>query len=68
MGFGGMSVGSLLLILLIVVVLFGTKRLRGVGEDIGAALKSFRKGMAEGDNVEAVQAKDPEKSQDQTKE
>ncbi len=41
----GVSMGSLLLILLIVAILFGTKRLRNMGEDLGAAVKSFRKGM-----------------------
>lgn len=45
MGFGGISMGSLLLILIIVLLLFGTKRLRHIGEDLGAALKSFRKGL-----------------------
>lgn len=45
MGFGGISFGSLLLILFIVLVLFGTKRLRSIGEDLGAAVRSFRKGL-----------------------
>jgi len=45
MGIGGISPGSLLLVLLIVVVLFGTKRLRSIGEDMGTAVKSFRKGL-----------------------
>lgn len=44
---GGISIGSLLLILLIVVLLFGTKRLRHIGEDLGAALKGFQKGLKE---------------------
>ena len=44
MGFHG-SIGSLLLILVIAVLLFGTKKLRNIGEDLGAAVKSFRKGM-----------------------
>lgn len=43
----GISFGSLVLIFLIVVVLFGTKRLREVGNDLGAAVRSFRKGMQE---------------------
>lgn len=43
----GVSFGSLLLIFLIIVVLFGTKRLREIGSDLGAAVKSFRKGMQE---------------------
>lgn len=45
MGFGGISMGSLLLIFLIVLVLFGTKKLRTIGEDLGAAVRSFRKGL-----------------------
>jgi len=50
MGFSGMSFGSLLLILLIAMLIFGTKRMRNIGEDLGAAIKSFRKGMEEGEN------------------
>lgn len=45
MGFGGISMGSLLLIFLIVLVLFGTKKLRTMGEDLGQAVRSFRKGL-----------------------
>jgi sec-independent protein translocase protein TatA len=45
MGFHGFSFGSLLIILIIAVLLFGTKRIRNIGEDLGAALKSFRKGL-----------------------
>jgi sec-independent protein translocase protein TatA len=45
MGFGGVSMGSLLLIFLIVLVLFGTKKLRTIGEDLGQAVRSFRKGL-----------------------
>lgn len=46
---GGISFGSLLLIFLIVLILFGTKRLRDIGEDLGQALKNFRKGLQEGE-------------------
>ena len=45
MGLSGMSPWSLLLILAIVVVLFGTKRLKQIGHDMGAAVKSFQKGL-----------------------
>jgi len=38
MGFGGISPWSLLLILLIVVMIFGTKRLKNVGGDLGSAI------------------------------
>lgn len=47
MGLGGISIGSLLLIFLIILVLFGTKKLRNIGEDLGQAVKSFRKGLQE---------------------
>lgn len=49
MGFGGISIWQLLIVLFIVVVLFGTKRIRSVGEDLGKALKGFRKAVAEED-------------------
>jgi sec-independent protein translocase protein TatA len=43
----GISFGSLILIFLIVVLLFGTKRIREIGNDLGSAVRSFRKGMQE---------------------
>ena len=43
----GISPWSLLLILVIVLVLFGTKRLRNAGGDLGSAIKNFKKSMAE---------------------
>lgn len=45
MGFRGVSFGSLLLIFMIIVVLFGTKRLREIGNDLGIAIRSFRQGL-----------------------
>ncbi len=53
MGFGGISPWSLLLILLIVVMIFGTKRLKNVGGDLGSAIKSFKKSMADGQEESA---------------
>lgn len=49
MGLGGISLWQLLIILLIVVLIFGTKRLRSIGSDLGGAVKSFRKSMEEGE-------------------
>lgn len=46
----GMKLGSLLLVLLIVVLLFGTRKLRNAGEDLAEALKSFRKGLKDPDH------------------
>jgi sec-independent protein translocase protein TatA len=57
MGFGGISMWQLLILLLIVVLVFGTKRLRNMGSDLGAAVKGFRKGMDEelGDQEEKLE-------------
>ena len=57
MGFGGISMWQLLILLLIVVLVFGTKRLRNMGGDLGAAIKGFRKGMEDekGDKEEKLE-------------
>lgn len=47
MGVGGIGIWQLLIILLIVVMLFGTKRLRNLGSDLGGALKGFKSAMKE---------------------
>ncbi|MCF6782712.1 twin-arginine translocase TatA/TatE family subunit [Stutzerimonas stutzeri] len=46
----GISIWQLLIILLIVVMLFGTKRLRNLGSDLGGAISGFRKSVNEGEN------------------
>ena len=50
MGIGGISVWQLLIILLIVMMLFGTKRLRGLGSDLGAAIKGFKSSVTSDDS------------------
>lgn len=63
MGIGGIGIWQLVIILVIVLLLFGTKRLRGLGGDLGGALKGFKKAMSddkkEGDADE--EPKEPEK-------
>jgi sec-independent protein translocase protein TatA len=49
MGIGGISIWQLLIVLVIVLLLFGTKRLKNIGSDVGGAIKGFRKSMAEGE-------------------
>ncbi|MDW6002551.1 twin-arginine translocase subunit TatE [Vibrio mangrovi] len=44
---GGISIWQLLIIAVIVVLLFGTKKLRGMGSDLGSAVKGFKKAMNE---------------------
>jgi sec-independent protein translocase protein TatA len=50
MGIGGISIWQLLIILVIVILLFGTKKLRNMGGDIGSAIKNFRKSVREGED------------------
>lgn len=50
MGVGGISIGSLLIVLVIVMLLFGTKRLRNIGSDLGA-LSGFRKAVRDTDEA-----------------
>lgn len=52
MGMGGISIWQLLIILVIVVLLFGTKKLRGMGGDLGTAIRGFRKSVKEGSEDE----------------
>jgi sec-independent protein translocase protein TatA len=49
MGFGGISIWQLLIVLAIVLLIFGTKRLKGLGGDMGSAIKSFKKAVNETD-------------------
>ncbi|WP_078121116.1 Sec-independent protein translocase subunit TatA [Thiosocius teredinicola] len=58
MGIGGISIWQLLIILVIVLLLFGTKRLRNLGGDLGNAVKGFKKAM--GDEEKNAE-KNPEK-------
>ncbi len=55
MGFGGISIWSLLLILAIVILLFGTKKLRNVGTDLGGAIKSFKKSVKDEEATKSEQ-------------
>jgi sec-independent protein translocase protein TatA len=54
----GISVTKLLIILAIVILFFGTKRLKNVGSDLGAAIKGFRSAIKDGE--EDVKDTDPE--------
>lgn len=56
MGFGGIGPGSLILILVIVILLFGTKKLRNIGSDVGGALRNFKKAVKEGEDESKSQS------------
>ncbi len=49
MGLGGVSIWQLLIILVIIVLLFGTKRLRNIGNDLGSAIRGFRNSIKQSD-------------------
>lgn len=58
MGLGGIGIWQLVIILVIVVMLFGTKKLRNLGSDLGGALKGFKSAMKD------ENAKDTENEED----
>ena len=53
MGIGGIGIWQLLIILLIVVMLFDTKKLRNLGSDLGGALKGFKTAMKDDEKEES---------------
>ncbi len=46
---GNMGIWQLLIIVVIVILLFGTKKLRGLGSDLGGAIKGFKKAVSDDD-------------------
>lgn len=46
----GISIWQLLIVLVIVLLLFGTRKLRDIGADLGAAIKSFKNALSEGES------------------
>ena len=49
---GGISIWQLLIVVVIVVLLFGTKKLSSLGSDLGASIKGFKKAMSDDDKPE----------------
>ena len=50
----GIGMRELIIILLVVLLVFGAKKLRTIGSDLGAAVRGFKKGMDEGDAQESL--------------
>jgi sec-independent protein translocase protein TatA len=55
---GGLSIWHWLIVLLVVVLIFGTKKLRNIGQDLGGAVKGFKEGMKDSEG-DAAAAKEP---------
>ncbi len=49
MGFGGIGIWQLVIILVIILLVFGTKKLKNIGSDLGGAIKGFKGAMEEGE-------------------
>ena len=49
----GFSIPHLIVVLVIVLLVFGTKRLKNIGEDLGGAIKGFKKAVKEGEDSSA---------------
>jgi sec-independent protein translocase protein TatA len=60
MGFSGIGIWQLLIILAIVILIFGTKRLPGAAKDLGSAITNFREGMKRdnGETTKIEESKD----------
>ena len=56
---GGFSIWHWIVVLVIVALVFGTKKLRNVGGDLGSANKSFRKGLNDGEDKPELKADPP---------
>lgn len=54
----GFSIPHLLVVLAIALLVFGTKRLKNLGEDLGSAINGFRKAVREGDKSQTPENKD----------
>jgi len=56
---GGIGIWQLVIVLMIVFMLFGTKRLKGLGADVGEAIQGFRKSMGNGPQADTPDAPAP---------
>ena len=55
MGLSGISIWQLLIVLAIILLLFGTKKLRNLGGDLGSAVKGFKKAVNDDENQDPKQ-------------
>jgi len=60
---GGLSIWHWLIVLVVVVLIFGTKKLRNIGQDLGGAVKGFKEGMKTPEDAAAAAADAPPPSQ-----
>jgi sec-independent protein translocase protein TatA len=63
---GGLSIWHWIVVLVIVLVVFGTKKLRNVGGDLGGAVRDFKKALNDGEAQPKLEADKPEADQSKT--
>jgi len=51
MGISGVGIWQLLIVLAIIILLFGTKRLKSIGSDLGGAIKGFKQSISDDKNM-----------------
>lgn len=68
MGIGNISWPQILIILVIVLLIFGTKRIRNIGSDLGGAIREFRKGVGENEDDDSADDRSKEKPSSQGEE
>jgi len=66
MGVGGIGIWQLLIILLIVVMLFGTKKIRNIGSDLGGALKGFKNAVKDDETGKKEPSENAEENNGET--
>ena len=64
MGLGGISLAQLVILFAVVILVFGTKKIRNLGEDLGSAVKGFRKAMDDDSTVNTNKNLESNKSAD----
>ncbi len=65
---GSFSIWHWLIVLLVVILVFGTKKLRNIGSDLGGAVKGFKEGMREEANPEKKTLEQPHVIEGEAKE
>lgn len=64
---GGLSIWHWIIVLVVVLLVFGTKRLRNAGKDLGEAVKGFKEGMSDPDGKPTGQLGDERRADPQDK-
>ncbi len=62
----GISIWQLLIVLAVVILIFGTKKLKNVGGDLGSAIKSFKSAVTDGGDDKAQQNKVAQESEEES--